>query len=91
MTDSFFDDPYTSADGFDAHISDPDLDPWTGRLRAPETQDERIATYHAMRKGGGFLRALAEAYILADNVNAHKILSTWKDEIANAHRREQRD
>jgi len=49
------------------------------------TRDDRIKTYEAMKKyGGGFLAALAEAYIRADDANTAKIEEEWKSEIAHA-------
>jgi len=49
------------------------------------TRDERIKTYEAMKNyGGGFLSALAEAYIRADEKNQEKIERGWVKEIAHA-------
>jgi len=48
------------------------------------TRDDRIKTYEAMKKyGGGFLAALAEAYIRADDDNTAKIEKEWENEIVH--------
>lgn len=42
---------------------------------------DRYYVAEAMRRGGGFMTALADALLKADKDNTRRILSTWGQEI----------
>ena len=42
---------------------------------------DRYYVAQAMRRGGGFMTALADALLKADSDNTHRILSGWKESI----------